>query len=177
MKLSDLLKRIDKIFNNCRFRYALIGGYAVAAWGEERATRDIDLFCISDSNRILDELRKENLQFEHRTGDWGDPVAEVIRIDVGDATDPYEVDILFGIKDAPPGILSRVRILDIEGIAIPVASPEDMILLKLLGGSPLDLEDAKSIIQIQSHRLDLKLAKSLCPEKIMGSLEKLLEDV
>jgi predicted nucleotidyltransferase len=176
MSLSDLLRPVDAIFKNCRSSYALIGGYAVAAWGEERATRDIDLFCMSDSTRIRNELRKENIQFEHRTGEWGDPIAEVIRIDMGDTTSPFEVDILFGIKDAPPGILNRVRIIDIEGVAIPVASPEDMVLLKLLGGSPRDLEDARSILQIQGHRLDWKLAKSLCPEKLKDSLEKLLEE-
>jgi predicted nucleotidyltransferase len=176
MNLPDLLKRIDTIFQNCRTSYAVIGGYAVAAWGEERATRDIDLYCTSDSQNVIEELKKERLQFEHRIGDWDDPIAEVIRIDMGMEANPFEVEIIFGIKNAPPAIMNRVRLLDIEGIAVPVTSPEDMILLKLLGGSPRDLEDAESIVQIQGNKLDLNLTRRLCPDKIKSALEKLLAD-
>jgi|WetSurMetagenome_2_1015567.scaffolds.fasta_scaffold17818_8 predicted nucleotidyltransferase len=174
MNLADLLRQIDAIFKNCRIPYAVIGGYAVAAWGEERATRDIDLFCADDSRAVTEFLKKENLHFERRTGDADDPISEVIRIDMGAAADPFEVDILMGIKNAPAGILNRIRMLNIESIAVPVASPEDIILLKLLGGSARDLEDAKSIVQIQGKRLDVNLMKLLCPEIMKISLEQLL---
>jgi hypothetical protein len=176
MNFPNLLKQIDTIFNNCQIRYALIGGYAVAAWGEERATRDIDLLCAEDSSIVIAELKKERLHFEHRVGDWEDPIAEVIRIDLGTAENPFEADILFGIKNAPAGILTRVRSIPIEDFAIPVTSPEDMILLKLLGGSPRDLEDAASILQIQTNKLDFILMRRLCPGSIKGALEKLLDD-
>jgi predicted nucleotidyltransferase len=174
MNLPDLLKRIDAIFNDSRTPYALIGGYAVAAWGEERATRDIDLYCTGDSHNIIAALKKEHLAFEHRIGDCDDPVAEVIRIEMGVESHPFEVDILFGIKNAPAALLSRVRILDIEGVAVPVTSPEDMIVLRLLGGSPRHLEDAKSILQIQGNKLDLNLVRRFCPDSVQSILEKLL---
>jgi hypothetical protein len=58
MSLADLLRQIDAIFKNCRIPYAVIGGYAVAAWGEERATRDIDLFCAGDSRAITELVKK-----------------------------------------------------------------------------------------------------------------------
>jgi predicted nucleotidyltransferase len=162
MNLVDLLRKIDSIFLKCQIPYAVIGGYAVAAWGEERATRDIDLLCLSDSREIIRTLKEDQLQFEHRLGDWDDPISEVIRIDLGDINSPFEVDILIGIKNAPVGILSRVRKLTIEGFDIPVASPEDVILLKLLAGSARDLEDAKSIMQIQGSKLDLDLMRQIC---------------
>jgi hypothetical protein len=174
MNFPDILKQIDALFKNCRIPYALIGGYAVAAWGEERATRDIDLLCTHDSSDVIAELKKERLQFEHSIGDWDDPISEVIRIDMGAAANPFEVDILFGIKNAPAGILNRVRPIQIENLVIPVASPEDMLVLKLLGGSPRDLEDAGSILQIQKNKLDLNLLRGLCPENVRNALERLL---
>lgn len=176
MSLADLLRPIDTIFKNCQAPYAVIGGYAVAAWGEERATRDIDLLCKGDSRGIIEALRNEHLEFEHRTGDWDDPISEVIRIEAGETDDIFEVDILFGIKNAPAGLFDRIRILNIEGLALPVTSPEDMILLKLLGGSPRDLEDAKSIVQIQRNKLDSELMKRLCPNNSKSLLEELLSD-
>jgi predicted nucleotidyltransferase len=176
MNFPDVIRPLDAVLKEWRIPYAVIGGYAVAAWGEERATRDIDLFCISDSRTVIDALNKEHLKYEHRVGDWDDPISEVIRIDMGATADPFEVDILIGIKNAPAGILDRIRTLDIEGLAIPVTSPEDMILLKLLGGSARDLEDAKSIVQTQGKKLDLELVKRLCPESIKSNLETLLND-
>ena len=174
MNLVDFLGNINAIFLKLQIPYAVIGGYAVAAWGEERATRDIDLLCLCDSREIIRTLKEDHLQFEHRLGDWEDPISEVIRIDMGDINSPLEIDIIIGIKNAPIGILSRIRKLNIEGLTIPVASPEDVVLLKLLAGSARDLEDARSIIQIQSSKLDVDLMRQICPQSHKGALEKLL---
>ena len=176
MNLPDLLRQINRIFAYRQIPYAVIGGYAVAAWGEERATRDMDLFCAFDSRRLMEALHEEGMQFEHRIGDCDDPVSELIRIDMGSATEPFEVDVLIGIRNAPAGVLNRVRMLHIGDVSIPVASPEDMILLKLLAGSARDLEDAGSIVEIQRHKLDLNLLRRLCPDSLQSSLEKLLTD-
>jgi predicted nucleotidyltransferase len=176
MNLTDFLRPLDALFKRCRIRYAMIGAYAVAAWGEERATGDVDLLCgAGDSNVIIGALNDEHFHFEHRIGDCDDPISEVIRIELGPITDISEVDILIGIRDAPPGIFDRIRTVDIEGLAIPIASPEDLIILKLLGGSARDLEDAKSIVQVQGDRLDLNLIRQLCPGSLKDPLEKLIK--
>ena len=176
MNLTDLLRPLDAIFKRHQIRYAVIGGYAVAAWGEERATRDVDLLCgAEDSKAIRDALNEDNVCFDHRTGDCDDPISEVIRIELGPITEPSEVDILVGIRHAPPGIFDRVRIVNIEDLAIPIASPEDLVILKLRGGSPRDLEDAKSILEVQGDRFDLNLTRKLCPERLKSILEKLIE--
>jgi predicted nucleotidyltransferase len=176
MNLAVLLAPIDAILKKRRIRYAVIGGYAVAAWGDVRTTHDLDLLCAGDSQAVIEGLKEGRLQFEHRIGDYDDPISEVIRIEIGQATDPFEVDILIGIREAPEGLVDRARIINIEGMGIPVASPEDTILLKLLGGSARDLDDAKSIIQIQSGKLDLNLIRKLCAEHIKSLLEKLLQN-
>jgi hypothetical protein len=176
MNLSDCLAPLDSILTRCQIRYVVIGAYAVAAWGEERATRDIDLLCgAADSRNILRELEREGLHFEHRIGDFDDPISEVIRIEINPISDPVEVDLLIGIRHAPPDIFARARVLQIEQLSIPVASPEDMIILKLLGGSVRDLEDAKSIVEIQGNRMDLNLVRKLCPVTTRNALEQLLQ--
>jgi hypothetical protein len=174
MNLSDLLTPIDKIFKKHQIRYVVIGGYAVAAWGEERATRDVDLLCSGDSRVVVRALEEDHLRFEHRIGEFDDPISEVIRIEFGEDKDPFEIDVLIGIKGAPVGVFDRARILVIDELPIPVASPEDMILLKLLSGSARDLEDAGSIAQIQGEKLDWNIIKHLCPEPIKPLLEKLM---
>jgi hypothetical protein len=175
MNLTDLLRPLDLIFKRCQIRYAVIGGYAVAAWGEERATRDVDLLCSAgNSKALITAMNEDNMRFEHRIGDYDDPISEVIRIEMGPVTDPSEIDVLVGIRNAPPGIFDRIRIVTVDGLAVPVASPEDMVVLKLLGGSARDLEDAKSVVQVQGDKLDLNLIRQLCPEQLKENLQKLI---
>ena len=175
MKLSDFLAPLDALLRQHRIRYAIIGGYAVAAWGEARATRDVDLLCSAgDMSLLIEALIGAGLRSEHRSGDSDDPISDVVRIDMGAGDDPYEIDVLFNIRDSPQGILDRVRTIQVEGLALPIASPEDTIILKLLGGSPRDLEDATSIVQVQNVRLDLSLIRQICPEYLRGTLERMV---
>jgi predicted nucleotidyltransferase len=175
MTLRDLLAPIDKLLVEERIRYAVIGGYAVAAWGQVRATQDLDLLCsLADVSRLVERLERAGLRFNQRTGDRDDPIESVIRIEMESADNPYEVDILAGIRGTPPGILERVHPVEFKGLTIPVASPEDTVILKLLGGSARDLEDALSILRIQGNRLSLPLMRDLCPAETKETLNRLI---
>ena len=175
MSLRDILAPLDELFKQRNIRYAVIGGYAVAAWGEVRATQDVDLLCSAkDLNNLKAVLSKAKLDFEHRTGDADDPISDVIRIQAATASGPYEVDLLVGIRGAPEGILDRSRCVQIDDLDVPVASPEDMIILKLLGGSARDVEDARSIVRAQAERLKISLVRQLCLPSLKNTLETLL---
>jgi predicted nucleotidyltransferase len=114
------------------------------------------------------------LDFEHRAGDADDPISDVICMQVGPVSAPYEVDLLAVIQGAPPGIFERSRLVQIDDLEVPVASPEDVIVLKLLGGSARDLEDARNILRVQEGRLDRTLLRRLCRESLVEALESLL---
>ena len=176
MKLRDVLAPLDEILKRHDIPYAVIGGYAVAAWGEVRATRDIDLYCNAvDLDRLKQALEGARLNFEHRPGDPDDHISHVVRIQAGTEAVPYEIDIVIGIRGSPPGILGRAHRLEIEGFYLPVASPEDTIILKLLAGSARDLEDALSILQLQKGRFSMSLLQELCPSRLAESLERLVQ--
>jgi len=175
MRLKGLLAPLDEIFRREQIKYAVIGGYAVAVWGEVRATRDIDLLCSApDIGLLVGALAKANMRFERRTGDFDDPVSEVIKIDVSAEEGTYVIDVLAGIRGAPRGIVERARQIALEGLVLPVASPEDTVLLKLLAGSRRDVDDALSIIRMQAGRLDLALLRDLCPPNLKSALDLLL---
>ncbi len=141
----------------------------MAAWGEVRATRDIALLCRARDLEVLKSaLRRSQFKFEHCVG------ADVIRVETGSPAVPYEIDLLAGIRGAPPNIFDRVRCIQIDDFELPVASPEDTIILKLLGGSVRDLADARTILRVQKTRLDIALLKQLCPESLREGLAVLL---
>jgi predicted nucleotidyltransferase len=178
MNLQTILEPMVRLMERARISYAIIGGYAVAAWGEMRATRDVDLLCgVQDLGNLKSALKAAGYSFEHRTGDADDPISDVIRIDVGSAESAYEMDILAGIRGAPSGLLRRSRTVPFSGMELKVAAPEDMIVLKLLGGSALDVQDARGILRLQREAVDRELLRRICPDHLSGTLSELLRDI
>jgi predicted nucleotidyltransferase len=174
-RLSDLLGPFDRLLRACGIPYVLIGGYAVAAWGTVRATQDVDLLCeTADAKRLADLLTASGYRTDYRVGDPDDPVSAVVRVEValGDAL--HRLDFLSGIRGAPPGIIERARKVTLDGVDLPVASPEDMVILKLLAGSARDLEDARGIVLTQGPGLSRELLRSLCPPALWDGLESVL---
>ncbi len=177
MDLEVVIAPIVGLLQRAHIDYAIIGGYAVAAWGDVRATRDIDFLCsVKDLDRLKAALKAAAFGFEHRKGDFDDPISDVIRIAGGSEEAPYEIDILAGIKGASPGLMARSRTVRIENLELKIAGPEDMIVLKLLGGSPLDIEDARGILRVQKERIDRPLLEQICPEVVKTVLAVLLTE-
>jgi predicted nucleotidyltransferase len=91
-----------------------------------------------------------------RKSDEQDPLRGVIRIESLDSYDAESVDIVLGIRNMPQGIFERSTSLQFLGHQVPVISPEDLIVLKCLAGGPIDLEDARSILEVMKGKLDMK---------------------
>ena len=93
MNLHDVLAPLVSILERHRIAYAVIGGYAVAAWGELRATRDVELFCSAGDLGVLrSALQSAALRFEHCVGDAEDPISDVARIEAGSGDTVFEID-------------------------------------------------------------------------------------
>jgi len=177
MNLQTILVPMVRLLEQKHISYAIIGGYAVAAWGELRATHDVDFLCgVQDLAVLKPALKGSGYVLEHRTGDSEDPISDVIRIEVGSEESPYEIDVIAGIRGAPPGLLQRARVVRFAEVDLKIAGPEDMIILKLLGGSPLDIKDARGILRVQKDRIDPVLLRQICPPNLGGALDGLLLD-
>lgn len=173
--LGNLLIPLNQLLRNERIGYAVIGGYAVAAWGVVRATRDLDLLCeTADLNHLKEALKKNGFRFEFRKGDAVDPIAYVLRIKKGPEKTLDEIEILAGIRGAQTGIIERAHPVKLQDILVPVASPEDTVILKLIAGSNQDLEDLRGILRVQGTRFSRSLACEICPAGLRNKLEAML---
>lgn len=121
--------------------FALIGGLAVSAWSAPRATMDVDLLVLVESNN-LDHLVKAlcnaGLKAELRRGGFDDPVPLLIRAD--------SLDIIVATKKYEAETIAQSISVTIGGRDIPIASPEYLIILKLKAGGPRDLLDVKELL-------------------------------
>lgn len=172
---KDILEKLFAILKAFNISYVLIGGYAAAVWGSVRATKDVDFLADVPYlmiDKVVEALEKQGFSVEYRSGDIGDPVRGVIELEFQIEEDKESVELIQGIKNMPGDIFSRSEKIGMLGIEIPVASPEDLIVLKLLAGGPVDKQDARTIYKIMRDKLDMQyLEKELRRCKL--SLESL----
>jgi predicted nucleotidyltransferase len=175
MTLRDALEFLQRTLGESSISYAVIGAYAVAAWGTVRGTRDLDLLNEPrDLDALVTALDRSRERAEVRRGDDMDPVSAVVRLALGSRPHRQEVDILAGIRGVPARIVTRARPIVLDGVTVPIACPEDMIILKLRAGSARDLDDARGIVQVQGPRLERKLLDEICPDDLRPALAQLL---
>ncbi len=133
---------------------AIIGGLAVALWGEPRLTRDIALR-ISLSADAATHL----LEWLAPTYTPASPLAERLfqRLNILFLRDPdgARIDLMQSNTPFDKEVLRRARSVEIlPEQQIVVCSAEDLIVLKLLTTRPRDHEDVVGIVRRQGDGLD-----------------------
>lgn len=168
MNRKKAVKYLSTTFNNFQIPYALIGSYAVSVWGVGRATQDIDFIASipqEKTSEIISRLRKQGFQTDLRHGDPEDPIAGILKLTYINNDFKESIDVLLGIKGLSKEIYMRTKILNILDTKIPVISPEDLVISKLLAGGPVDIEDASKVIKIMKEKINLDYIKTFCKNK------------
>ena len=57
--------------------------------------------------------------------------------------------------------MSRAQRIDLGGVNVPVISPKDLGVSKILAGRPKDLEDVLGVLQRQREQLDMAAIRAL----------------
>lgn len=141
-----------------------IGALATAYHGLVRASLHAEILLSMkaadlDFDGLADTLRSQGLTVEVRMGGEGDPLGFVVRISDGCSN---QVDLIGGIPRLDPDFFERSTEDEFDGMRFRMASPEDLIALKVYAGGPKDIEDAKGVIEVQEARIDNELVIRLC---------------
>lgn len=146
--LATILSRLETARNRGLLRaYALIGGFAVSAWGVPRATQDID-FAVAIGPGDPQALATF-IGGRYVAGEPDDPLRGVVHasIEIGSGAVPVQLILL---SSALTDVTFRhVEALSIMGRAIPVVSWHVLVLLKLYAGGPQDKLDAQQILKVR----------------------------
>ncbi|RMG00340.1 MAG: hypothetical protein D6726_11410 [Nitrospirae bacterium] len=179
---KGLLIDLNEIQNEISFDYVIIGGLAVGIWGYIRATKDIDI--LSDlKNELLNDfkdiLQKKGYEIDIRRGDVFDPIPLLVRITIPeDRGGPAVADMLIVTRNWERQILKNKIQIKYEGLTVNLISVEDLILLKLKSGSPIDQVDAKEVFLINKDEIDIEELKNRARQmKIDRSLERFLKEL
>lgn len=169
-----LLRQSHKTLSDLAVPHGLIGGWAVAAWGRVRVTRDLDWLADIPPSR-----RKEALAAltafgkpEWRPPGQDDPVAGgLIRV-VPKREADAAIDVVLVAGAADRIALSRCVPVDLGAGSLPAVRPEDIIAMKLQAGGPVDLDDARGLLQVQTGRLDEGILSEACRSRRVTLLLK-----
>jgi hypothetical protein len=146
--LTEIVRRLDDAKARLLFdRYALIGGFAVSAWGVPRATYDVDFALALGSSDSATLSRF--LHAEFRPCKPNDPVRGVFRtnVTVGDLSVPVQLVLLPPVWNVL--LFQDVTSLPVFGCTVRVVSWQALILLKLYAAEPQDLLDAQQILTVR----------------------------
>lgn len=155
MQEEHPLVQAARVLEHANLPYCLIGGYAVAVYGDPRATYDVD-FLVScsreDFKKFLERCKGLGWSAELRRADPGDPVGDVLRV-----YRPFAADFLRarpGLEESCIECAEQIVLFDQK---VYIVRPEYLILLLLRAGDPRSFYDALGILRVQElsrERLD-----------------------
>jgi hypothetical protein len=156
--MLELLAQVSATLAASGIPHALIGAGALAVHGISRATFDVDL--LTTDPRALEPtlwapLQAGGVAVDVRRGDDADPLAGVVRLARPDQRD---VDVVVGRPGWQARIPERAAAVTLGGRTIPVATPPDLVLLKLYAGSARDAWDVDQLLDASADERALRAA-------------------
>jgi hypothetical protein len=134
---------------------------AAAVHGVVRASLDADAVValqVFEAQALRQSLLEKGYQAVLRIGDVDDPIPGLLEI-----RDRFgnRVDLLLGLRGMDPELLNRTRQVRLGEAILAIVSREDFIAMKAFAGGPVDLADARAVIDLDRESLDEALLRRL----------------
>jgi hypothetical protein len=145
MSLKATLEIAKNIFRSEKIPFALIGGFALGAYGIAKATADVDF--MADGSRHEDIVKK----FKEKGFSLSFDSTEILQF-----CGPGHVDVLLANRPLSKAMIQNAKI-DKE-LQVPVADAEDIIALKIQAYTneySRELRDKADIVDIIRIKKDL----------------------
>ncbi len=154
-ELQAALHDITEQLESNKIMFCLVGGLASSLRGRIRNTEDVDLVIAVGVDAAIEFLN--NLP-ENLFRPFFPEVELVARTSFILALEhvPTQIplDLAIGLSGFEQQIVERAQPLVIAERGVPVATAEDLILMKCLAGRPQDMQDISGIVQVQRNSID-----------------------
>jgi hypothetical protein len=151
-----LLAALDTV-DAGNFDYLLYGGLAAALWGDPRYTEDVDFVLFLPERhayKFLREAAKHGFFVDEDLAIQQIQVSGWARLPFGAPKSPWHLDLTLGDSPFDKSALGRKKREELFGRKVWVASPEDLLIYKLVSWRDRDIMDVHAIVQRQKS-LDL----------------------
>lgn len=134
------------------FDYILYGGLAAALWGEPRYTEDVDLVLFLPERhayKFLREAVRHGFAVDEDLAIQQVQVSGWARLPFGKPRSPWHLDLTLGDSPFDRSALSRKKQVELFERKVWVASPEDLLVYKLVSWRDRDVMDVHAILKRQ----------------------------
>lgn len=176
MPYRDVVLGVAGALERANIPYLITGALAVACYGAPRATADVDVMVQRGVNASSFILHAKSAGFK-----LDKPIEKRVKqvfMQGGVVTltlfeEDFSVDLI--TREEASNLVKRARVFKLYGKEMPVISPEDLIVEKLLAWRGADLTDVARILISQWEKLDLNNLRKLAGERgVDKQLEKIL---
>ncbi len=161
MQAADLLRHLVSVLEELDLPYALAGSIASMAYGEPRATLDIDVVVRlepTDVDRLKAHFPSDEFYLDVEAA--REAIAEGAQFNIIHPSSGLKIDVFVeGDEVERVQIEDRRRMPALPGLTAAFSPPEELILKKLLyyreGGSDKHLRDVRAMLEISGGEIDV----------------------
>jgi hypothetical protein len=153
---ADLLSALADALASLRVPWYVFGAQAALIWGRPRLTADVDVTVRIEPEgpeRLIEAL--EAAGFHLRPEADAGFIRRTRVLPFVYLPNGLPLDVVLGGPGLEDVFLSRARPVQIGQVTIPVMSPEDLIVAKILAGRPKDLEDVRGVLRERVASLEV----------------------
>ena len=163
--IEELLKKLAQHLDKSKIPYMIIGGQAVLLYGTPRLTRDIDITLDVDTDKFstIEEIcRKSGLEILPENPE--DFARETKVLPAEEPKSKIRVDFIFSFTEYEAQAIKRAKQVSMDEYPVKFASPEDVIIHKMVAARAIDEEDVKNILIKNKKSIDLKYIRKWLSE-------------
>ncbi len=177
---QQLLKALATVLRKRGLRWYLFGARAAIFYGRPRYTADVDVTVAVDTAEVpalVEDLKRAKLAVRKQALGGLTLVSFIGRsrvLPLEHLPTARPLDLVLAGDAFETEFLKRAKLRSIGKLRVPVISPEDLIVTKIIAGRPKDLDDISGVLRAQ-RRLNLAQIRSLLHqiEEIMGQSDLL----
>jgi hypothetical protein len=168
---ASILADLAPLFEELGLRWYLFGAQAAIHYGSPRATADVDVTVeLRDLAPSVLVGRLEEIGITARIELDDDFIAQSRVLPMLHEKTGMGVDVVLAGPGPEETFLDRARRTPFGDVEVPMASPTDMVVMKILAGRPKDVDDVIGILLAAPEGLDVAEARGL-----LGELGEMLD--
>ncbi len=159
--VAELLRELADVFGGAGVRWYLFGAQAAILHGAARLSADVDVTADLPEGSLSSLLATLSARgFSARIAN-PEAFAERSRVvPLVHGASGLPVDLVLAGPGLEERFFARLETFDVEGVRVPVASAEDMLVMKILAGREKDRADAAAILAARVKDLDLAYVRA-----------------
>jgi len=152
--VAELLRALAAAMAERDLPWYLFGAQAAIVWGSPRLSADVDVTATIEPAAVaafVEAMRRHDF---HLLFDDSDFVARTRVLPFVHGRTRMPLDVVLAGPGLEEDFLRRAIPVDVSGTSIPVISPEDLVITKVLAGRPKDIEDIRGVVHERRASFD-----------------------